>query len=406
MDLAARHPDGDSPFAAQLNFLADALDALSAHIAIIDRDGTIVAVNGAWRKFAALNDGDIKGFNIGDNYLEVCSSATGDCGEDAVNMAQGIRRVIQGEVRSYYLEYECHTPDGPGWYQVRVTPFHGDAGSNRFVVAHENITEAKRAERELRASQSQLAHLVRLGTMGELAAGIAHELNQPLSAISNYASGCRRRIEGLPERDRSVIEALEEIASQANRAGEIIRRLRKFVKRSEPRTSFINVPDAIEEAVGLLRHDAHLHGINIETHCEDRLPAIPGDAIQVQQVLMNLVRNAIDAVTEVADPGAADGDRPVIRIYARMLNPQNIRIEVVDSGPGIRAEDPTQVFDAFFTTKANGLGLGLSLSSSIVDAHGGSLAAKNNADRGATFQITLPIVSIGGASDTPVGDQP
>ena len=392
--LAGTEPD--RVIDEQLGVLADALDALSAHIAIIDQDGNIVAVNGAWRRFAQLNGGDLHGFNVGDNYLSVCENASGECGDDAISMAAGIKTVIRGNSSEFYLQYECHTPSGPGWYQVRVRPFRtGNASLERFVVAHENITEAKLAEEELRSSQAQLSHLVRLGTMGELTAGIAHELNQPLGAVANYASGCKRRLTSVDGVNPSILEALDEIAGQANRAGEIIRRLRNFVRSSEPSTSRIDLRDAIGEAVGLLAYDAKLRGIELTTSFAGDTPPVYGDSIQLQQVFLNLVKNAIEAISDENKRRHANGSSAgSITIRTRIGDPQHVVVEVEDDGPGVREEDAPRVFDAFFTTKESGLGLGLSLSASIIDAHRGKLGVARNDLGGATFRITLPASSM------------
>ncbi|MEM1167016.1 MAG: ATP-binding protein [Planctomycetota bacterium] len=368
----------------ELNFLASTLDALSAHVAIINSEGTILAANGAWRRFAEINGGDASGFYVGDNYLSVCSDATEDCGTDGLDMNTGIREVIQGERERFYMQYECHTPEGKGWYQVRVTPF--DGRSDRFVIAHENITEAKLIEEELRASQSQLAHLVRLGTMGELAAGIAHELNQPLSAIANYASGSTRRIDAEPgSATPEIASALVEVASQAERAGQIIRRLRNFVRRTEPHAAEIHLPDAVKEAVGLLESDARVRGVSIEMSVDGDHLYVSGDAIQLQQVLLNLVRNAVEAID--TDDQRTHGH---VAVHLSQHEFHHVLIEVLDDGPGLPEGFVERVFEPFFTTKSSGLGLGLSLSTSIIDAHGGSLRCRNRAEGGAAFQIRLP----------------
>lgn len=381
----------------QLALLSQTLDALSAHLAIIDDTGTILAVNGAWRRFAQLNGGDTAGFNVGDNYLNVCENAAGACGEEAGVIVRGLRSVIEGETQRFYHQYPCHTPDRRQWFQMRVTPFR-ENNPTRFVVSHENITEIKRVEEELRANQSELAHVVRLSTLGELAAGIAHELNQPLAAISNYASGCVRRLQAmnLGQGGESVTEALDEIAQQANRAGEIIRRLRNFVRNADAHRSTINITDAVRESIALIEPDARRRGVTVEYDLLEEPPPIIGDSIQIQQVVMNLFRNAVEAITgvgmgdySVAHPGSAG----TVRVSVVASDPQTVQVRVCDDGPGIHEEDIERVFQPFYTTKSSGLGLGLALCRSIIEAHGGELTARNNTDGGAEFIVALPMYS-------------
>ncbi|MEM9082726.1 MAG: ATP-binding protein [Planctomycetota bacterium] len=277
-----------------------------------------------------------------------------------------------------------------------MTPFTGDM-HNRFVISHENITESKIAEEELRASQAQLAHIVRMGTMGELAAGIAHELNQPLTAISNYASGCARRLEGddLAAQRKAITFALEEIANESERAGIIIRRLREFVRKSDPKRELINLNESLAEAIGLVHHEARLRGVEVTTKLDSSIAMVFGDSIQLQQVLLNLLRNAVEAICGFSMGDAARPEQlrmlGQVMVVTRMPDPQSVIVEVIDDGPGLSIESIERVFEAFYTTKSAGLGLGLSLSASIVEAHGGTLRCGNRTDGGgAWFRMLLP----------------
>lgn len=358
------------------------VDALSAHIAILDDAGRIVAVNRAWVRFAEENGGAVGRVGPGADYLLVCRRAAGVT-QEAGPVERGIREVLSGERDSFYMQYPCHSPTEQHWFQVRVTRCETGDGV-RVVVAHENITEQKRAEAEARRYQAEMAHLLRLGMMNEMAAGLAHELNQPLAAIANFASGSLRYIKGGNADPEMLEQALRDIARQAERAGEIVRSIRRFVRTSEGHRQAGEINRVIEEAVELHGSDgSDLGRIPVHLSLEPELPAVLMDEVQVQQVLMNLIRNASEAM--VRDPSEAR-----ITIRSGRTDPGMVLVEVSDNGPGVADDALGRLFDPFFTTKDTGLGLGLSLSRSIIDAHGGELMTRRNTDRGMTFAFTLP----------------
>jgi PAS domain S-box-containing protein len=253
-----------------------------------------------------------------------------------------------------------------------------------LLAVGQDITERKRAAEVALQRQAELAHVHRLSMMGELATGLAHELNQPLCAVSTCVQTCLRLMKVRPESLSEVTEGLEEAVAQAERAGEIIRRLRNFVRKHEPMRLPAVLSDVIKEAVAGVRAEARRCGIAIKLELAEKMPSVPVDSVQIQQVLLNLVRNSIEAIK------GAHGRPGEIRIEARPADGQ-VEVVVRDTGPGLPAEALEKVFESFYTTKPYGLGLGLPLSRSFIEAHGGRLWATPNSDGGVAFRFTLPL---------------
>lgn len=261
-----------------------------------------------------------------------------------------------------------------------------DAGSRitGLLCSGEDVTERRQAELEAQRSQQRAMHVSRLATMGEMAAGIAHELNQPLAAITNFAQASDRLL-GFAHPDiEEVREALRQIANQAMRAGEIIRRLRSLVRDRETQREPTDVSDLIHEMLALTQADARLHGVRLVLDLAPGLPPLDLDRIQIQQVLLNLVRNAIEAISEL---GSA---RCEITIRTTVLPDGDFEISVSDNGPGVSPEIGDRMFDPFCTTKESGTGLGLAISRTIVQAHHGTLGYRPVQPHGACFYIHLP----------------
>ncbi|MDP4003322.1 sensor histidine kinase [Methylobacterium sp. NEAU K] len=251
-----------------------------------------------------------------------------------------------------------------------------------------DLTEHQRTQARLQELQSELVHVSRLSAMGEMASTLAHELNQPLGAISNYTKGCRRLLERPdPEAIAKTVAVLDKTAEQALRAGQIIRRLREFVTRGETERRTEPVARLIEEASALALVGAHEHGVTARVALDPRAGAVLADRVQVQQVLINLMRNAREAMQQ--------SDRRELTVEARPLGSETVEIAVADTGPGIADEIATRLFQPFVTTKASGMGVGLSICRTIIEAHGGRLTAERNRDGGATFRLTLPAANLG-----------
>ncbi len=255
-----------------------------------------------------------------------------------------------------------------------------------------DLTEYQHTQARLEELQSELAHVSRLSAMGEMASALAHELNQPLGAIANYTKGCRRLLAGAdPDAIARTMEVLDKTAEQALRAGQIIRRLREFVARGETERRVEPVSRLIEEASALALVGAREQGIVARVSIDPRTGSVLADRVQVQQVLVNLLRNAREAMQQ--------GDRRELTVEARPTGGGTVEIAVSDTGPGIAAEVADRLFHPFVTTKQSGMGVGLSICRTIVEAHGGRLDVERNVAGGATFRLTLPAAHRGDLAD-------
>ncbi len=257
-----------------------------------------------------------------------------------------------------------------------------------MIGTNVDVTERKRAEEErerLRKLEAELAHINRVSMMGELAGSLGHEIKQPIAAAVTNAKTCQRWL----ERDQPDLAEARDAASRmvedAMRSAEIINRMSALYKKGAPQRELVNVNEVINEMVALLRNEAARYGIAIRSELAADLPDVIGDRVQLQQVLMNLIINGIDALKGV------DGVRE-ITLTSQPDGSDKLQVSVSDTGVGLPPET-NQIFDAFFTTKAHGTGMGLAISRTIIESHGGRLWAASNAGRGARFHFTLPAVS-------------
>jgi len=255
---------------------------------------------------------------------------------------------------------------------------------NMVLVTNNDITAARQAEDALHRSQVELAHITRVTTLGELAASIAHEVNQPLAAITtNAEAGLRWLNREVPDLGE-VHSAISRISSEAQRASEVIKRIRALSRKSEPQHLPLDFGEVVDESLGLLKRELAQQNVSLQLELEAGLPAVQGDRVQLQQVIINLVMNGVQAMSRVHD-----AQRLMLIKLGRVAD--QLILEIHDSGPGIREQDIAKLFTAFFTTKEEGLGMGLSICRSIVEAHGGHIDAHNRPEAGAVLQITLPV---------------
>lgn len=284
------------------------------------------------------------------------------------------------------VEYRLLRPDGSVRHVHSIARLVRDADGKPLVVGTlHDITERKLAQEEIRQTQERLTQFSRLSTMGEMAAGLAHEINQPLTAITNYAQALQRLLATAGGPDPEDVDlALSQIAAQALRAGEVIRRLRAFVKNREAHTEVTGVGRLISDLLTFAEPDARVNDIKLRVEAADDMPQVACDPVQIQQVLINLIRNAIDAINE-SQPA-----RREITLRARCLDGGEVEVSVEDRGPGITSEVAENLGNPFFTTKASGTGLGIAISRSILRAHGGRLAHRPTPGGGATVFFTLP----------------
>jgi len=252
-----------------------------------------------------------------------------------------------------------------------------------------DITDRKRAEEEAQRHLAELAHVARLGTMGEMASALSHELSQPLEAIAAYTQGCVRRLRSAQCDPHETVDAMEQVNKQAQRAGQIIRRLRSFVRRSEPHRSTVDINELVREAVALDETDFRQADTFLRFELTQDLPLLQADPIEIEQVVLNLLRNGIEAMSTI------EPSRRRLTLRTSWLGDEQIEVAVADTGDGLPPTLQDRVFEPFVTTKPGGMGMGLSISRSIVELHGGRLWATPNPEGGTTFHFWLPIAGPG-----------
>lgn len=264
-----------------------------------------------------------------------------------------------------------------------------DEHGNPVAVLETNndITERKRAEEALQKVQTELAHATRVMTLGELTASIAHEVNQPLAAIVTNGNACLRWLAGAQPNFVEARQSVERIIKDGYRASEVIQRVRNLVKKAPPRNHPVDLNEVIREVLALAQSQANRNHVFVKQELANDLPFVLGDRVQLQQVILNLVINGIEAIGK-----SRDGER-VLAVRSSRDESDNLIVAVRDTGGGIEPENVERLFDAFFTTKQDGMGMGLAISRTIIESHGGRLWATSNSPKGAVFQFQLPPAS-------------
>jgi len=260
-----------------------------------------------------------------------------------------------------------------------------DAGEVKNVIGTGiDITEKRKIEEKEKQRVLELAHVSRLSTMGEMATQIAHELNQPLSAITTYSDACLYMLKSMPEENSDLLSALCGIKHQAQRSGDIIRGLRNFVSKGELQTSTTDINTLVHSVINLAMTELRNNKVDVKFSLDETLPLIITEKILIEQVILNLVRNAIDSMVE------ANSVRREIHIHTLMNKENIIEVRIKDTGPGLEADQIENIFNTFVTTKPQGIGMGLPISRTIIEAHEGKLFAESGKNTGACFVFTLP----------------
>lgn len=379
-DLSARVAD-EAALRAQHRRLRDILDGMVAFSALIARDGTVLDVNRAVLETSGYSREEIVGKHIADtNWWNYSPEARQQINDELAKALSGT---------TAHFDAMCRSREG------NLMPAHGafsplfDAEGNvtEIVGSGVDMTARHEAEEAARRHLNDLAHVSRVALLGEMVGGIAHELNQPLTAIANYADASAAEL-ATPHAAAvaGVRRSLIRISEEALRAGAIIRGLRNLVRKTESQRAPVDLAEMLREVVELARADARQRGIVLETQIADGLPCTLADKIQIQQVVLNLLSNAFESLA--ATPPA----NRRVEIQCAWREPGFVEVAVADNGHGFDHHDADRLFDAFYTNKPDGMGLGLSTSRAIIDAHGGRLWAESNAPRGATFRLKLPVV--------------
>jgi two-component system sensor kinase FixL len=355
------------------------LDLAQVMLVATDRSGVVQLVNQRAIRVIRKGGADI----VGCNWIASCVPP-----EDRAAARSAFRSLLMsGSDEPQIFEYHVRPAEGEDrfitWRGVALRDAENMATG--IMLSGEDITDQRRAEGEAHRALERMNSVSRLATMGEMAAGISHELNQPLAAIANYAQACVRLLR-MPSADiPEVSGALEQIAGQALRAGEIIRRIRSLVRNEDVRREMQDINDLIRDVHGLLASDARVHDGSLALDLAMQLPKVMVDGVQIQQVLMNLVHNAFEA-----QGPEHDGAPFEVRIATRLTEGADVEVSVSDLGPGLAGDVEQKIFEPFFTTKASGTGLGLAISRSIIKAHDARLGYRANQPRGACFYFVLP----------------
>jgi two-component system sensor kinase FixL len=358
------------------------LDTAVDGIITIDDHGIIDSANSATEEMFGYRAEEIIGHNV--KELMPDSYRRNHDGYIDAYLKTGDKKII-----GIGREVEGQRKDGSSFpLDLSVSEFIV-AGERRFMGLMRDISERKRVEQEARFHLDELAHAARLSALGEMATGIAHEVNQPLAAIVSYAQACLNMIASKNPDESLIKDALEQIASQGRRAGDIIHRLRHFVRKGQPERSTVDVNLAVKNVLALFGHELKSSGVELSLKLGSGLPQVIADRVQVEQVVLNLISNAIEALAQ------QPSDRRQVTIMTRPANGQGVEVSVTDSGRVLTGESTEQLFETFYTTKPHGMGVGLSISRSIIEAHGGKLWAENNPHGGLEVRFTLPEQSAG-----------
>jgi two-component system sensor kinase FixL len=353
------------------------LDAAVDAIVVIDVAGIITTFNRAAERMFGYAAADVVGQNVSLLMEEPYRSAHDDYVSRYVETRQAH---IIGKGR----EVEARRANGE-IFPVSLAvgeAVHGD--KRRFVGIIRDLSAQRAAEQSARALELKLEHVGRFNLMGEMAAGIAHEINQPLSAIATYAQAGKRVLQRENPDLATLAEICSKIDDQARRAGQVIDNLRKFIRKQEIETQSLDVNRVVDDVLSLIEVDAHSEGIPVHVRAGTGLPAVRADAVQLQQVLLNLTRNSVDAMR-----GGPGKERGVV-IATERSSSGGVRITVTDHGHGVAPQIGDNIFHPFVTTKRDGLGVGLAISRTIVQSYGGSLSYSDNPAGGAVFTIELP----------------
>jgi PAS domain S-box-containing protein len=346
------------------------LDNVPLLVAYVDKDQRYRFNNMAYERWFGTKPKDIYGKRLPD--------VLGEAAYQAVQTQ--VEQVLSGEPVSF--ERQLPYKDA-GMRDVLVTyvPDVSPQGEVRgFYGIVQDVSEVKASERRERQRMSELAHVSRLASMGEMATEIAHEINQPLAAIAMYSAAILRTLQAGGDQGQ-MERRLEAINAQAKRASEIMRRIRSLVQKGETQFGPVDMNLIARETEALLAHEARLHQVSVILELAEGLPAVPGDRVLLQQVVLNLLRNALDALR------SQPGERRIV--LSTSFDSQQVTFQVSDNGPGVDPALGESIFDSFITSKEGGLGMGLSVSRAIIDAHAGSFRYTTNAERGSTFIFSL-----------------
>ncbi len=362
------------------------LASLQDHVAVLDAAGAVVEANGSWQRFAeSPTSAPLHRVGINGSYVDACRASAERGDVVAARALIGVVRVLSREATRVEMEYDDYT-SGHRRYALSVEALErGDGGA---VVTRADVTARYRTQIQMEEQRRELSHLARVTALGQLSGALAHELNQPLTSISNNAEAARYLLKRHPVDVPEIDAALGDILTQDQRAAQVIRRLRALLERGETHALPLDAAELVSDVLELAHAELITRGVSATAVVGHNLPPVLADRVQVQQVLLNLILNACEAMQS----DIKQSRRLSLVVATDVSN--HVRFSVRDSGTGIPASLTDHLFEPFVTTKKEGLGLGLSISRTIVAAHGGRIWAENNADGGATLHCVFPSVKV------------
>ncbi|MBI4290389.1 MAG: PAS domain S-box protein [Betaproteobacteria bacterium] len=348
----------------------------SVGIGLTDVDGRVLAANGALQRMLGYSEEEFRSIWLMDITLE----------DDREQSRALVAQLLKGERREYHLQKRYQQRNGKVvWANVNVSLVPAtDTEPQMLLRIVEDISERKKTEQALAQAQADLARVARITSLGELAASIAHEVKQPLAAVVTNAHACLRWLGAKPINLREGRDAVQRIIRDANLASEVVSRIRAFLHRRETHKTTLHIDDVVLEALALVQAEARRRDVSVQFQAATGIPSIFADGVELQQVIVNLVMNAIEAVTPV------EGRPRSVEISADCNGPDSLLVSVRDTGVGLDPQHRERIFEPFYTTKPEGMGMGLAISRSIVETHGGRLWVTPNEGPGETFHFTIP----------------
>ena len=302
-----------------------------------------------------------------------------------------LEKAFRGDIPFYRIEKRYLTKAKQVlWIILTVTVLRDESGNAIYSLGMiEDISDRKITEERVRQHEAELAHVLRLSTMGEMTSALAHQLNQPLAAVVNFTRGCVRRLQSEDWKFDKLLEAMEKACSEAERASKIVRDIGNFVRKSERRIAVVDINEIVDIVLALMEGEFIDSQTKVICEFSHRTPPVPVVSIELEQVILNILKNGVEAMTET------EVGRRELRIRTSMVSDHVIKVAIKDTGRGLSPGVAAKVFEPFFSTKPEGMGMGLSISQTIVEAHGGQIWVTQNPEGGATFQFTLPTKEVG-----------
>ncbi len=343
-------------------------------ISVFDQDLRYTATNPAFQAMLGYTDDEIRQFTPLDLTV----------GEERGAVDGRLAALREGKIDHYAVERQYRRKDGTVIWAQALVARASQSGPEMFIGTMIDITESKQAQESLLAARSELTRISQLTAIGQMAASIAHEIKQPITSIVMGASAGLRWLAKEPPNLKEVRACLDLIARNGSRANQVIDGVRALFQKERQEKEFLDINQIIQETFELVRSEAQKKGIVLQSELSEDLRPVFGSRIQLQQVMLNLFSNAIEAMDAVAE-----GVRE-LRVTSTSFAPESVFIAVADTGPGLSSKDVDRIFDPFFTTKSQGMGMGLSICRSLIEAHNGRLSARSGGKQGAVFEITLP----------------